>query len=352
MAINRYESRDTNREDLDSSRLNSPALHSVTLSTQEAPERDRLELFRENFNNHLYRAEVEDRSKGAFEGEIKLLRAGSVGIARITACPSNYARTRRHLSDFDDSVTLFVGISRGLAIEQATLSHKFGPGTGFLYQGGLPGAASASTPVELWGIKVPSARITSRMALGCGRKPVSVSAELPAMQLINQYLNSYSTVASSEPELCEAFGTHLVDLLMLIVGTDRDTLELIEGRGLKAARTAGILDAITKHFSVPDLTADVIGLKFCITGRQVHRLLEGTTKTFYEHLLERRLREAHLLLTDSDCSELKIDEIARRVGFNNRAYFHRVFRTRFGGTPVDVRVAALRETKRFRGASP
>ena len=49
------------------------------------------------------------------------------------------------------------------------------------------------------------------------------------MRLIVQYLNSFATVASSpDPDVREAFGTHLVDLLMLIVGADRDCLELIQ----------------------------------------------------------------------------------------------------------------------------
>src|SRR5262245_27268977 len=74
----------------------------VQLSTGAAPKRDRLEVFRETFSQVLYRAEVENRSEGAFEGEIEVLRAGSVRILRTFVCPSTYARTRRHISDSDD----------------------------------------------------------------------------------------------------------------------------------------------------------------------------------------------------------------------------------------------------------
>ena len=45
-------------------------------------------------------------------------------------------------------------------------------------------------------------------------------------------------------------------------------------------------------------------------------------------------------------------EIARRAGFVDRSYFHRVFRIRFGETPTDVREASAREnTGRFVQAS-
>ncbi len=169
------------------------------------------------------------------------------------------------------------------------------------------------------------------------------------MQLIVQYLNSFATVAGSpDPDVREAFGTHLVDLLMLIVGADRDCLELIRGRGLKAARTAAVLKMIERDFASPGLTAERIGLSLGITGRQVHRLLEETTKTFYEHVLERRLLEALQLLTDPACAALKVAEIARRAGFADPSYFHRAFRTRFGDTPTGVRAAAARaNTARF-----
>ncbi len=335
--------------------VGSVVLDWVRLSTRAAPKRDQFEVFRENFSQHLYGAEIENRAEGAFEGDIEILRAGNVGVSRIVAGSSTYARTRRHVSDSDDALTLFVGISEGPAIEQAGTSHKLHPGSGFLYHGAIPAAGEASAPTNLfWGIKVANARISSSLARGGALKPTSVPAELPAMQLITQYLNSYATVAASpDPNVREAFGTHLVDLVMLIVGADRNSLELIKGRGLKAARTEAILGAIARHFTAPNLTAEKIGINLGITGRQVHRLLEETTKTFCEHLLERRLIEAHKLLTDPACSRLNVAEIARRAGFSDRTYFHRVFRIRFGGTPMDVRAAAARENaRRFCTALP
>ena len=76
---------------------------------------------------------------------------------------------------------------------------------------------------------------------------------------------------------------------MLVVGADRNSLELIKGRGLKAARTEAVLKSIARDFASPGLSAGRTGFSLGITARQVHRLLEETPKTFYEHILERRL---------------------------------------------------------------
>jgi len=121
---------------------------------------------------------------------------------------------------------------------------------------------------------------------------------------------------------------------MLIVGAARDSLELIKGRGLKAARTAAVLKTIERDFASADLSAERAGLLLGITARQVHRLLEETTKTFNEHVLERRLIESRRLLMDRACAALKVADIALRAGFVDPSYFNRAFRTRFGNTPT------------------
>jgi AraC-like DNA-binding protein len=234
--------------------------------------------------------------------------------------------------------------------EQAGIVHEFRPGNGFLYHDSIPGGCEALSPFEVWAIKVPADRIKSGLVRGRDPKPMQIPAELPAMQLLVQYLNSFATVAGSlNPNVHEAFGTHLVDLLMLIVGgADRDSLELIKGRGLKAARTEAVLTAIGRDFSSPNLSAERVGLLLGITARQVHRLLDETAKTFYEHVLERRLVESHRLLTDPASAALNVADIAVRVGFVDRSHFHRLFRTRFGDTPTGVRGTAVREhTARF-----
>ncbi len=319
------------------------APHRLRLTTHALPERDRFEVFRENFRQYLFQVDVANRAEGMFDGSIELLKAGSVGVSRIAAPASVYARTRRHVSDCDDALTLFVGRTHGPTNGQAGILHEFRPGNGFLYDGSFPGGCEAVSPFEVWGIKVPIGRLKSGLARGRDLTPMSIPAELPAMQLMVQYLNSFAIVAGSpDPDVREAFGTHLVDLLMLIVGADRNCLELIKGRGLKAARTAAILKAIERDFASPGLSAEGVGLKLGITGRQVHRLLEETTKTFYEHVLERRLLEALEMLTNTGYAALKVADIAHRAGFADTSYFHRAFRTRFGDTPTGVRAAATR----------
>jgi AraC-like DNA-binding protein len=316
----------------------------LRVSTRSLRQRDRFEVYRENFRQHLFQVDVTNRAEGAFDGNIELLKAGSVGVSRVAAQPTVYTRARNHVSNSDDGLTLFVGRTHGPVNEQAGIVHEFRPGNGFLYHDALPGGCEALSPFEVWAIKVPADRLKSGLVRGRDPKPMRIPSELPAMQLLVQYLNSFATVAGSrDPNVHEAFGTHLVDLLTLIIGADRNSLELIKGRGLKAARTEAVLTAIGRDFASPDLSAERVGLLLGITARQVHRLLDETAKTFYEHVLERRLIESHRLLTDPGSAALNVADVAARVGFVDRSHFHRLFRTRFGDTPTGVRAVATRE---------
>jgi AraC-like DNA-binding protein len=317
--------------------------HRLRLTTRGLRKRDRFEVFRENFSRYLYPACVENSSEGTFDGGIDLVRAGSVGISRIVAPASTYTRTRRHIADSDDALTLFVGLAHGPAIEQAGVAHEFRPGSGFLYHGAIPGECEAASQFSVWGIKVAADRIRSGLARDDRLKPMGIPAELPVMKLTTQYLDSFTGAAANlDADACDTFGTHIVDLLTLIIGAGRDTLELIKGRGLKAARTEAVLKAISREFASPNISAEKIGATLGVSGRQVHRLLEDTTKTFYEHVLERRLIEARQLLTKPSCDALKVADIARRAGFVDPSYFNRVFRVRFGDTPTGVREDAAR----------
>ena len=106
---------------------------------------------------------------------------------------------------------------------------------------------------------------------------------------------------------------------------------------LRNRRIPALVGAIVAAF-VTGLGTTAHGHGLGISAHQVHRLLEETTKTFYEHLLERRLMHAHELLTRAGSA--KIVAIAEQSGFSDITHFNHAFRARFGDTPTGVRSAA------------
>ena len=73
-------------------------------------------------------------------------------------------------------------------------------------------------------------------------------------------------------------------------------------------------------------------------SRMYHVIKQETGKSFKELVNEIRLADACNMLENSN---LPIGQIADCCGFSTHAYFFRVFKTRFGRTPQEYRLAAL-----------
>ncbi|MDG0812269.1 helix-turn-helix transcriptional regulator [Cohnella rhizosphaerae] len=61
---------------------------------------------------------------------------------------------------------------------------------------------------------------------------------------------------------------------------------------------------------------------------------EETGKYFHDYLIQTRLQESRTLLVDTD---LKVGEIARRIGIPNQSYFNRIFKNEYGVSPMEYR---------------
>lgn len=135
-----------------------------------------------------------------------------------------------------------------------------------------------------------------------------------------------------------AASQHLLDLVVLMLGTRRDEAELAKERGLAAARLEAIKADILARLGDGNLTLASVAQRHRVSPRSIQLLFERTGVTFSEFLLEQRLMRAARLLRDPLHRLNKISDFAYLCGFNDVSYFHRTFRQRFGMTPSDAKV--------------
>jgi AraC-like DNA-binding protein len=113
-----------------------------------------------------------------------------------------------------------------------------------------------------------------------------------------------------------------------------------EGR---AALRSGFLhaarDIMTRDLHRPDLTPAMIATELAVSLRQVHVLFEPTGLSFARTLTTMRLEKARRMLETMPARQ--VADIAYTCGFDSIATFYRVFRSTFGLTPGDVRMAPL-----------
>jgi len=98
-------------------------------------------------------------------------------------------------------------------------------------------------------------------------------------------------------------------------------------------RTIAILSYIEENYRTASLTD--LADRLYLTEPYLSRLIKTSLgKSFKELLIEVRLKKAKEMLLGTD---LSIGEIISAVSYDNQSYFHRLFRERYGVTPLAMR---------------
>ena len=90
-----------------------------------------------------------------------------------------------------------------------------------------------------------------------------------------------------------------------------------------------------EHISEPELSLASAAKVFYLNSSYLSRIFKKETgRSFVEYLTDLRIEKAKLLLKNSD---LKIYEIAERVGIDNPNYFGILFKKVEGCSPLEYR---------------
>ena len=316
----------------------------LVITTDHLPARHRFDFMREEVCAHHLNFDLARHEPGPYDAKIDVSFAGSVVVSTLYGTPAVWGRSRKALCDNDDGAVLYVLKNGSTRIQQGAIYAVVETGAACLFHAGMPGSMDVPTNVTALSIKFPGSALKSALRPGQSIEPCAFALNSPAIALLSGYAETFLRLpANTDASHRAAVGNHLADLAALALGPNRDVVQQITGRGLKAARTEAVLKAIREQFARLDISAAMVGRALGITDRQVHRLLEETPKSFYEHVLECRLQEAHRLLCDPAALALKVADIAFRAGFIDVTYFNRAFKTRFGETPTGVRGARMLE---------
>jgi AraC-like DNA-binding protein len=99
-----------------------------------------------------------------------------------------------------------------------------------------------------------------------------------------------------------------------------------------------IVKWIDEHYSEP-FCLEKLSASMHLSASYVSNLFRNYTgNTITEYMMRRRLDEARVLLTTTS---MPIDEVGKRSGFPNRAYFSRCFKQRCRVTPQQYRTKAV-----------
>jgi AraC-like DNA-binding protein len=310
----------------------------LRFSTDDFPEHERLEAYREIYGRTIVRHDIEPIGDHPFHFEATLCSLPGLGLASSFISPSRRTHGPQHLGS--DDVVLGLSLGGGCTVYQHGRAATIGKGEAVLTTCADPAVVVipvVSRPVSL---RIPNAIFRSRIADfdACLSRRIPRSSE--GLLLAGYVAAMWNTDALIKPELRDAVVSHIHDLVCLMLGAKGDARDLAEQGGVRAARRSAILREIERRSGDAALSANTLARAFGITPRYVHLVLEETGKTFTHHLLQRRLEKAAAMLRDPLWRHGKIADIAVEAGFTDLSYFNRAFRRRFGATPSDVRETA------------
>jgi AraC-like DNA-binding protein len=161
--------------------------------------------------------------------------------------------------------------------------------------------------------------------------------------LLRGYFRSLERIAlATSVEGREMVRRHMLDLAA-IAATPHQSIGESSLSAVAAAHTHAIFDYLASHFSDPELSLSKVAQSLQISTRYLQRLLERSGTSFTAHVTELRLKHSFALLKAHGKSYVRICDVALQAGFSDISYFNRLFRSRFGYTPSDVRAEGKKD---------
>jgi AraC-like DNA-binding protein len=305
-----------------------PPVRLSRIRTEDWPERDRVDMFRDIHGRGGIR--VEPRPDEPLRIDAVLARFPDLGLLRGRRSP-----LRSDFADGHDRLMLSLGgpavatqFGRELLLERGDAVALSGSDRGSLTtlqagrvvtidfpQGGL--LHLLKQPRHCCARRIPKHSLPLRLLRGYVRAALANDG-IPALAL---------------PRVAIA---HIYDLAAMAVGAGREAAEIAQGRGVRAGRLQAIKDDILAHIQ-SDLSLGEIAARHRLSPRYVGMLFESEGTTMTEFVREERLKRARSILLGPRIAGRRIAEIAFEVGFNDVSYFNRSFRRRFGHSPSEVR---------------
>jgi AraC-like DNA-binding protein len=310
-------------------------------STDDLPVRDRIPIWCEVFGRVLLKMEFRPVAERPFLQSAEMYAFDELGLLFGKTNGLLAQRTKAQLADSNDDFVFHANIAGFSLLSQMRRELKLEAGEGIMVTSGEACSQDFPEPAHGVSLRIPRRTLASIVAHPEDALMRRVPAGTPALRLLIDYVTL--VIGNHDLEsvpLQQAFATHVHDLVALTLGATRDATDLAQSRGLRAARLQAIKSDISLRFTEESLSVGDVARRHGVTPRYVHMLFEAEGRTFTEFVIERRLTQAHRMLTNPQFSDRNISAIAFEVGFANLSYFNRVFRRRYGASPSDIRAAA------------
>jgi AraC-like DNA-binding protein len=313
---------------------------------QPGDRRQRMEQWLEALSSGYVRLSANPTSDMHFHGRLKIVQLENASIGTIGGTVQSISRTVADVAieNTNNVVLLFNHGLHVIGIEQKGRSADCAPGGAILIEQCEPSMIKVAAPdvCRLVAVQVPRGQVRRTCPQLEDRFLAPISAPSSALALMCAYVDFVlDPCAGNDAQIARIASDHVTDLVAAIVGSDG----VIYGerlRGLRAGRSATIMRELDRSFMDSGFSLAVLARRLAVTPRYVQALLAEVETSFTDEVTRRRLDCARDILSSSRYLHKSIMEISQECGFSTVSHFHRVFRRRFDATPGEVRASIRR----------
>lgn len=308
----------------------------IRFSTDDIPEPIRAARWREA-HAQAVRMEAEPLSDRPSVSTCLLALPGlKVQTTHTTAM--RLRRTRALIADANDDFRLCINLAGPEIIHHRGREIRLSAREAVLISCADLGVAARMSPGRSLGLHIAYAVLAPLVANIEDAVMRPIRCDTQALRLLIGYIGLFQEGgALATPQLRQSAIAHIHNLAALAIGATPGAAALAEERGTGATRLHAIKADVIVNLGRADFSITALSRRHRLQPRYIQRLFESDGTTFSEFLLDRRLAQAHRLLTDPRERNQAISTVAFACGFGDLSYFNRRFRRSYGSAPSHFR---------------
>lgn len=315
-------------------------------STDNVEARDRLSYWVEAVCNTYVQLDCDTpKFDGPFHGTIEANQLATLGLSRVTSSPQWVKRTPAKIARATEDYFLvsIQTMGRGKIVQDGRAA-DLSPGDFALYDSTRPYELIFEGPFQQHVLQLPGAVLRSRLRDTQALTARKVSGERGAGHLMIGMINTLAAdidtlESASVAAIAESVENILVAGLCSLPGASDPA-----GSQFTSFHLDQIKAYALQRLRDPKLSVNMIAAHLRLSQSTIYRAFAGEPCSLHSWIWNQRLDGAKREICDPAQCHRTITDIAFGFGFSDAAHFSRIFRTRFGCSPRELRAECLKRS--------